>query len=578
MSQHISRRRLLRSAIKSGVGFAVLRQVNVAPVRVLASYQPKTGRPDNDFRPAFARLDDFIAAHIREVGAPGMTLALAIREGLLRTSSYGFADLKTGAKVQPDTLFEIGSISKSFVALSLMQLREEGKFDPAKPITTYLPWVRIESKFAPITGHHLLSHTSGLPNGVAFGLMDDDQLWAGYAPGEHFSYSNYGYDLLGLTLEAIDKRPMAEIIRRRVLNPAGMNSTEPIIANSARARMAVGYGPMFDDRPFPRRGPLAEAPWIEVSDGAGSVASTAMDMAAYLTMLINRGKTARGRLISEESFARFITPATKAPFRGEDANYAYGLWVNDLDGHTFLRHTGGMVAFSSALHVDLQSGIGAFASVNANLAGYRPVLVARYALDLLRATLDGKDLPPMSPPPPAADFIQNATDYAGTFSSSDGKKLNLVAEGTKLLLLNDGKRIALERVGRDSFLVKHPDFEMFTIDFGREQNAVIEAFHGADWFTNDHYSGPKTFHYPPEWNAYVGHYRNDSAWFGSARVLLRKGKLTMDGAPLAPLDGGVFRVGTEDWSPERVSFGRVTEGRAGRMKFSGVEFYRTSTP
>src|SRR6266542_3811176 len=538
MSQHISRRRLLRSAIKSGVGFAVLRQVNVAPVRVLASYQPKTGRPDNDFRPAFARLDDFIAAHIREVGAPGMTLALAIREGLLRTSSYGFADLKTGAKVQPDTLFEIGSISKSFVALSLMQLREEGKFDPAKPITTYLPWVRIESKFAPITGH----------------------------------------DLLGLTLEAIDKRPMAEIIRRRVLKPAGMNSTEPIIANSARARMAVGYGPMFDDRPFPRRGPLAEAPWIEVSDGAGSVASTAMDMAAYLTMLINRGKTARGRLISEESFARFITPATKAPFRGEDANYAYGLWVNDLDGHTFLRHTGGMVAFSSALHVDLQSGIGAFASVNANLAGYRPVLVARYALDLLRATLDGKDLPPMSPPPPAADFIQNATDYAGTFSSSDGKKLNLVAEGTKLLLLNDGKRIALERVGRDSFLVKHPDFEMFTIDFGREQNAVIEAFHGADWFTNDHYSGPKTFHYPPEWNAYVGHYRNDSAWFGSARVLLRKGKLTMDGAPLAPLDGGVFRVGTEDWSPERVSFGRVTEGRAGRMKFSGVEFYRTSTP
>jgi D-alanyl-D-alanine carboxypeptidase len=212
------------------------------------------------------------------------------------------------------------------------------------------------------------------------------------------------------------------------------------------------------------------------------------------------------------------------------------------------------------------------------LAGYRPVLVARYALDLLRATLDGKDLPPMSPPPPAADFIQNATDYAGTFSSSDGKKLNLVAEGTKLLLLNDGKRIALERVGRESFLVKHPDFEMFTIDFGREQNAVIEAFHGADWFTNDHYSGPKTFNYPPEWNAYVGHYRNDSAWFGSARVRLRKGRLTMDGAPLAPLEGGVFRVGTEDWSPERVSFGRFAEGRAWRMRFSGVDFYRTSTP
>jgi D-alanyl-D-alanine carboxypeptidase len=577
MSQHISRRTLLRRAIEGSVGLAVWHQFQGAPVRVLAGLQP-IRRAETNFQAAFARLDDFIAAHMRDVGAPGMTLALATREGLLRASSYGLADLKTGTKVQPDTLFEVGSISKSFVALSLMQLREERKFDPAKPITTYLPWLRIESKFAPITGHHLLSHTSGLPDGVAFGLMDDDHLWAGFAPGEHFSYSNYGYDLLGFALEAVDKRPMGEIIRRRVLNPLGMNSTEPIITNSARARMAIGYGPMFDDRPFPRRGQLAEAPWIEVGDGAGSIASNAIDMASYLTMLINRGQGLRGRVISEGSFARFITPATKAPFRGEDANYAYGLWVNDVDGHTFLRHTGGMVAFSSALHVDLQSGIGAFASVNANLAGYRPVLVARYALDLLRATMDGKDLPPASPPPPAPDFIQNAADYAGVFAASDGKKLNLAAEGTKLLLLHDGKQIALERVGRNSFLAKHHDFELFTIDFGRDQNAVVEAFYGPDWYLNDHYSGPKSFDYPPEWNAYTGHYRNDSAWFGSARVVLRKGKLTLDGVPLEPLGGGVFRVGAEDWSPERASFGRVTDGRAWRMKFSGVEFYRTSTP
>src|SRR5262249_25444413 len=152
---------------------------------------------------------------------------------------------------------------------------------------------------------------------------------------------------------------------------------------------------------------------IEVSDGAGSIASTATDMAAYLMMLINRGRGLRGRVISEQAFARLIAPVTKAPFRGEDANYAYGLWVNDLNGHTYLRHTGGMVAFSSALHVDLQSGIGAFASVNANLAGYRPVLVARYALDLLRAAAEGKDLPAMPQMSPAPDEIQNANDYAG---------------------------------------------------------------------------------------------------------------------------------------------------------------------
>lgn len=577
-NQLVSRRTILSGAIKAGAGLAILSQLGPGTLSALAIEPTKALVDDARFQPAFARLDEFIAAHLRDVGAPGMTLALATRDGLLRASGYGFADMKSGTTVQASTLFEIGSISKSFVALALMQMREEGKYDPNKPVTAYLPWLKIESKFAPVTGHHLLSHTAGLPGGVTLGLMGLDQpLWTGYAPGERFSYSNIGYDLLGLTLEAIDKQPMATVLRRRVLDPGGMTATEPIIINSARPRMAIGYSPLHDDRPFPRRGQLAEAPWIEVAEGAGSVASTATDMGAYLTMLINRGKGARARVMSEETFARFITPATKAPFRGEEANYAYGLWVNDVEGHTYLRHTGGMVAFSSALHVDLQSGIGAFASANANLAGYRPVLVARYALDLLRATLDGKELPAMPAMSPAPDLVQNASDYAGTFSATAEKKITLVAEGTRLLLVHDNKRIPLERVGPDSFIVKHPDFDLFTLDFGREQGGVVEAFHGPSWFTSERYAGPRKFNYPPDWDAFVGNYRNDSPWFGNARILMRKEKLTVDGTSLVPLTDGSFRVGPE-WSPERLSFAYIRDGHAQRMRFSGVDFYRTPAP
>lgn len=579
-TQNISRRTILSGALKAGAGLAVLNQLNLGTLAAFAMTPAKAARADDArFQPAFARLDEFIAAHLADVGAPGLTLALATGAGLLRTSGYGFADMKTGTKVQPSTLFEIGSISKSFVSLALMQMREEGKYDPTKPITAYLPWLKIESKFAPITGHHLLSHTAGLPGGVTLGLMGLDQpLWTGYAPGEHWSYSNLGYDLLGLTLEAIDKQPMAAVLRRRVLDPLGMAASEPIITNGARPRMAIGYGPMHDDRPFSLRGQLAEAPWIECAEGAGSVASTATDMTAYLTMLINRGKTARGRLVSEATFARFVMPVAKSAFRGEDASYAYGLWVNDVDGHTYLRHTGGMVAFSSALHVDLKSGIGAFASANANLAGYRPVQVARYALDLLRATLEGKELPAMPAMSPAPDLVKNAGDYAGSFTSSEGKKLTLVADGTKLLLVHDGKRIVLELAGLNSFVVKHPDFELFTLDFGRAQNAVVEAFHGPHWFVNERYAGPKTFSYPPDWDAFVGNYRNDSPWFGNARVFLRKGKLVADGAPLTPLSDGTFRVGGTEWSPERLSFAHIREGRAQRLRFSGIDFYRTPAP
>src|SRR5436309_994708 len=407
MTQRISRRSVLSSGLKAGIGLAVWNELSLGQLSAFAiTPVSATLAGDKRFRAAFARLDEFIAAHLRDVGAPGMTLALATREGLLRASTYGFADTKAGMKVQPNTLFEIGSISKSFVALALMQMREEGKFDPNQPVTTYLPWLKIDSKYAPVTGHHLLSHTSGLPDGVLLELIGLDQpLWTGFAPGEHFAYSNVGYGLLGHVLEAIDRQTLAAVLRRRVLDPLGMTSSEPVITNAIRPRVAVGYAPMFDDRPFPLRGILAEAPWVELGEGAGSVSSTAGDMGKYLTMLLNRGKVVRGnsptvreglereRIVSEEIFKSIISPVIKAPFRGEDASYGYGLWVSETEGRTLLRHTGGMVAFSSAMHVDLTSGTGVFASVNANLAGYWPNVVAKYALDLLRATIDGKTLP-----------------------------------------------------------------------------------------------------------------------------------------------------------------------------------------
>jgi CubicO group peptidase (beta-lactamase class C family) len=590
MTKHISRRALLSGAIKSGVGAAIARVAPSLTMGLLPRWTRASQPAAPDFSLITIMLNDFIVAHLRDIGAPGIIWAVVTRDGGFKVAgSYGFADMKAGIRVKPDTLFEIGSISKSFVALALMQMREEGKFDPAKPITTYLPWLKIDWKYAPITGHHLLSHTSGLPDGVPLELVGPDQpLWTGFPPGEHFSYSNVGYDLLGMVLEAIDRQPLAAVLRRRLLDPLGMSSSEPVITNSIRPRMAVGYAPMFDDRPYPLRGVLAEAPWIEFGEGAGSISSTATDMGAYLSMLINRGAS-RGSspavreglarpLINQETFKLFTTPAIKAPFWGEDASYGYGLWVSDSEGRTLLRHTGGMVAFSSAMHVDLTSGIGAFASVNANLNGYRPNVVVKYALDLLRATIAGKELPVAPSTTTLPDQVPNAADFAGTFTAADGTKLVLTAAAGKLWLTAGTQKIALERAGADRFLARHPDFDLFALEFGRERNAVVEAWHGPRWFTHERYRGPRTFSYPKEWDAFAGHYRNDSPWFGSTRVFVRKGQLTADGAPLTAIENNQFRVGAEDWSPERLSFGPVMNGRAMRMKFSGVEFYRTFTP
>jgi len=577
MYRSITRRQLMASGLKAGAGFALMQTVGRAqPLSIVRNLSLQADR----FAPAFKRLDEFIARHMTEVGAPGMTLALADRNGLLRSSQYGFADMKAGIRVSPETLFEIGSISKSFVAIAILQVAEEGKLDLHKPVTTYLPWLKIESKFPPFTTHHLLSHTSGLSGVPLLMRVAATSLRTGFEPGTRWVYSNIGYDLLGFILEAVEQRSFAEIMRRRVLAPLGMTSSAPIISNEIRERMALGYEPLKSDRPVPLRPKLAEAPWVEVPEAAGSIAATAADMGNYLRMLLNRGLAGKTRVLSDKAFASFTQPVIKSAFRGEEASYAYGLWVSEANGRTLLRHTGGMVAFSSAMYADITEGFAAFASVNASLAGgYRPVAVTRYALELLSAASRGQALPDLPPPPPSPTKVANAAHYAGTFSSPDGKKLVLTSEAEQLILHHAGARIVLEQAGRDRFLVKHPDYELFALSFGREKDSVVEAFHGADWWSAPGYSGPKKFEYPREWDAYTGHFRSDSPWYGSTRMVIRKGQLLLDGdQAIVPVSPNVFRLAGEGNDADRIVFDMVANGQATRMSFSGIEFFRTFTP
>jgi hypothetical protein len=298
-------------------------------------------------------------------------------------------------------------------------------------------------------------------------------------------------------------------------------------------------------------------------------------------MLLNRGagpQQGARRVVSEASFELLTRPVVKAPFRGEEASYTYGFWVSqNKDGATHLRHTGGMVAFSSSFDADLTNGVAAFASVNARLGGYRPVAVTKYALELLNAERAGRELPPMPAAAPPPEEVKNAGDYAGRYTTSDGRALVLAAEGQRLLLTNKGCAVALERSGgADSFIVKHPEFELFRLVFGREGGAVVEAGHGADWYAGERYRGARTFEHPKEWDAYVGRYRHESPWYGSSRVVLRRGALWLDGEqPLEPLPDGSFSLGPPADSPERLRFTHLMGGRALKMNLSTVEYHRT---
>src|SRR6476659_7706112 len=219
MSNHLSRRNFLSNTAKMAVAATVYDSIQAkgASIFIRSVVPNEANTQAAAMQPWIAQLDEYCARHMRETGAPGLTLALANRDGLIRVSTYGFADTKAGLRVVPETMFEIGSISKSFVGLALLQLREEGKLDLHKPIVEYLPWLKINSKFEPVSTHHILSHSAGLP-GVPL-LLDAmlSELWTAYAPGKQFLYSNTGYNILGFLIETLDKRPFAESMRVRLL-------------------------------------------------------------------------------------------------------------------------------------------------------------------------------------------------------------------------------------------------------------------------------------------------------------------------------------------------------------------------
>jgi CubicO group peptidase (beta-lactamase class C family) len=527
----------------------------------------------------FRQLDKFIEQYMRDMNSPGMTMVMADRDGVQRVATYGFSDLERKIGVKPDELFQIGSISKSFVANCLLQLRQEGKLDLHRPVTNYLPWFRIQSDFEPITIHHLLTHTSGLPgNSPLFPSNPAAKHHAAYAPGKTFHYNNTAFAALGHLVWTLDGRPLQDVLRARVFEPLGMTQSEPAITLDIRPRTVRNYNFFQNDRPFPRYGRMSEAPAIVLADGAGCVCSTPCDMGLYIQMIANHGRGPKSRLLSDVSFDLFSQPHVKAEEFGPTASYGYGIAVDTLDGHKILRHTGGMVSFASALQVDIDEGVGAFASINA-MQGYRPNPVVQYAMQLMRAERGKKSLPAMPAPNPPTT-VANAADYAGVYTAEGGRQLEFIAQGQQLLLLYQGKRIPLETSGGDIFTVLHPAFERFPLVFGRAdakdlKSAVVDAGWGNDWYANSKYSGSRTFDFPAEWKSYLGHYRNESPWIGSMRIVARKGKLLADGVVLLEAgEGGLFHFRDEPQSPEWIRFSDVVNGLAMRMDLSGENMWR----
>ena len=531
-------------------------------------------------------LDGYIAPYMKAMNAPGLTLGLTDKSSTIRTAAYGYANLDTRSPVTTDLLFQIGSITKSFVALVLLQLRDEGKLDLHKPVLDYLPDLPIACPFGPITIHHLLTHTSGLPDNLGlFSSNTGSRLTQGFTPGEHFHYCNAAFDILGLLASHLDGRTWKNCVTACILVPLGMSATTGVITTANRDRSAIGYEPYWDDQVYPRQGRLAPAPNLIMDDTAGCIASTPADMATYLRMFLNEGVGPHGRVVSAEGFRLMSTPYIKAEEFSPTASYGYGIAVDTLDGHKILRHTGGMIAFASSMHIDLDGGVAAFASINA-MQGYRPTAVTEFAVQLLRAQQENKPLP-SAPAIPNPMEVKDASSFAGTFTASGGGSLTFEARVNGLALVAGGKSIPLQQSGGDRFIsTVAGEFSGFSFNFGRKEDAsksedesrpkppVVEVSYGSEWYLNAAYTGPRAFTAPPEWEQFTGSYYCSDPWTGLLRIYTLKGKLCADGLELAPLGAALFRAGEESWSPETLEFLQVVAGKARIVRFGGADYTR----
>ncbi|HEY2803909.1 MAG TPA: serine hydrolase domain-containing protein, partial [Actinomycetota bacterium] len=426
--------------------------------------------------------------------APGAVIGLTDRDRLLGVLPVGKADAFTRAPVTDDTRFEIGSISKSFAAVIALQEVERGTLDLSAPVTEYVPWFRVgsdsssESGFAsgPITAHHLLTHTSGLIMGMDFA---DDAIPAveslartstGFAPGERYFYSNDGYKLVGLILERVTGSSIRKLLRERIFAPVSMSRTDPAITFESRKDVATGHQRISEDRPPHRKMPLVQSPPIVSTTADGSIISTAADMAAYARMLLNRGGTDGGTILGESSFERFTAPVIETETPG--TSYAYGLGVLQVDGHAWLRHSGGMVGYYALLECDMDAGVAAIMMVN-GLADREPVV--QYALSVLRAWKEGNDLPDV-PPAPDPHAVANAEELAGRYRSR-GRQITLRVDGGRLLLHAEGEEVALEPDPEtpEALAVPHPSLDRFALTAERADGHVVALLHGPDRYVRE---------------------------------------------------------------------------------------------
>jgi CubicO group peptidase (beta-lactamase class C family) len=321
------------------------------------------------------RIDGILNRH------PAVGLAVGVvRNGRLeRFSGHALADVASNTPITQDTVFRIGSITKTFTAIAVLQLWEQGLVDLDAPANDYLRAYRLipaRAAHRTATVRQLLTHTAGLPEllypwraytpilgqTVRFGqpLPTLAEYYRGRLqlvaePGTTHTYSNHGFATLGQLVQDVTGTPLDRWFRDRLFDPLAMVDTDLLRSERVRSRLATGYR-LGSDCPHP------VGDWDVVTPAAGSIYSTTSDMARYVAALLAGGTGEHGSILKPETLASMFAPHYQPDPRLPGMGLAF--FRREVGGHLVVEHEGLVPGFSSQLTVAPDDGVGVLAFTN----------------------------------------------------------------------------------------------------------------------------------------------------------------------------------------------------------------------
>ena len=396
----------------------------VTAVTLLAAGTRAAAQTEPDPHPK--SLDEFKAAVekvLDETGVPGAGITLARLEGVEWSGGIGVADRDARTPVTADTHFRVGSISKTFVAMGLVQLYEDGKVDLDATIAELAPEIALDNAWFtdPVTLGHVLQHSAGFDDmhfNEMYNVSNPPEMpllqvlrrntrsrVVRWRPGSRASYSNPGYGVAGYILEKLAGQKFEDYIATEIFKPTGMTSSSFYLRPEDQATLSKGYSARTG-RPVPYT-PIYLRP-------AGNMQTTPADMGKFVQLLLNWGETSDDLVVDPEYLSNMEHPRTTlASKAGLRTGYGTGLYSSFVDGFPMLGHDGGIDGFQSTFAYSTSRDVGYAVMLNATHSGEALRRISRLALRYLK-----KDIEP--PPKPEADVPESVLrQYEGYYHQTN---------------------------------------------------------------------------------------------------------------------------------------------------------------